>query len=81
MQSTMTATTERDQVPMAFGPETIVGAVMQVVAERPFDVADQAVWFGGMPGDPLPRPTLSECKPLLAGHVVAIGGTTMKTSR
>jgi hypothetical protein len=27
------------------------------------------------------RPTLSERKPLLAGHVVAIGGTAMNATR
>ncbi len=81
MQSAMTATTERDQVPMAFAPEMIVGAVMQVVTERPFDVADEAVWFGAMPGDPVRRPALPERKPLLAGHVVAVGGAAMKASR
>jgi hypothetical protein len=81
VQSAMTATTKWDQVLMAFAPETIVGAVMQVVTERPFDVADEAVWFGAMPGDPLHLPTLSARKPLLAGHVVAIGGTAMNASR
>ena len=63
---------------MGFTPETLVGPVMEVVTERPFDAADETVWFGAMSGDPVRCPALSERKPLLAGHVVAIGGTTMK---
>jgi hypothetical protein len=82
VQSAMTAATERDQIPTGFTPKTLVGAVMQVVTERPFCAADETVWFGAMPSGPLRRPTLPQRKPLLAGHVVAIGGTAMKaTSR
>jgi hypothetical protein len=77
----MTAATERDQIPAGFTSEALVGAVMEVVTERPFDVTNETVWFGAVPLDPIRRPTLSERKPSLAGHVVAIGGTAMKATR
>jgi len=80
VQSTMTATTERDQILRGFTPKTLVGAVMQVVTERPFGAADETVWFGAMPSGPVRRPTLPQRKPLLAGHVVAVGGTAMKAT-
>jgi hypothetical protein len=81
VQNDVTAPTERDQVPAGFTSETLVCAVMEVVTERPFDAANETVWLGAVPPDPVRRPTLSERKPLLAGHVVAIGGTTMKSAR
>ena len=81
MQSTMTAATERDQITIGFTPEALVGAVMEVVAQRPFDAANETAWFGAVPLDPVRRPTLSERKPLLACHVVAIGGSAMKATR
>ena len=82
MQSAMTAATEWDQILRGFTPETLVGAVMQVVTERPFGAANETVWFGAMPGGPVRRPTLLQRKPLLADQVVAVGGTAMKaTSR
>jgi hypothetical protein len=82
VQSAMTAATERDQIQTGFTPEALVGAVMEVVTERPFGAADETVWFGAVHGGPIRRPTLSQRKPLLAGHVVAVGGTPMKaTSR
>jgi hypothetical protein len=81
MHSAVTAATERDQIPAGLPSEALVGAVMEVVTERPFDAANEAAWFGAAPLDPVRRPTLSDCKPLLAGHVVAIGGTAMKATR
>jgi len=81
MHSAMTAATKRDQIPAGLTSEALVGAVMEVVAERPFDAANEAAWFGAVPLDPVRRPTISERKPLLAGHVVAIGGTAMKATR
>jgi hypothetical protein len=81
MHGAVTAATERDQIPAGLTSEALVGAVMEVVAERPFDAADEAVWFGAVLLNPIRRPTLSERKPLLAGHVVAIGGTAMKAMR
>jgi len=81
VQSAVTAATERDQIPAGLTSEVLVGTVMEVVTERPFDVANEAAWFGAVPLDPVRRPTLSERKPLLAGHVVAIGGTAMKATR
>jgi len=81
MHSAMTAATERDQIPTGFTSEAPVGAVMDVVTQRPFDTANQAVWFGAVPLDPVRRPRLSERKPSLAGHVVAIGGTAMNATR
>ena len=81
MQSAMTAATERDQIPAGFTSEALVGAVMEVVTERPFDAANETAWFGTVPLDPVRHPALSERKPLLAGHVVAIGGTAMKPTR
>jgi hypothetical protein len=81
VHSAMTAATERDQIPTGFTSEALVGAVMEVVTERPFDAANEAVWFGAVPLDPVRRPTLSERRALLAGHVVAIGGTAMKATR
>jgi hypothetical protein len=38
------------------------------------------VRLGAVALDPVRRPTFSECKPLLAGHVVAIGGPTMNAT-
>ena len=81
MHSAVTAATERDQIPAGLTSEALVGAVMEVVTQRPFDVANDAAWFSAVPLDPVRRPTLSERKPLLAGHVVAIGGTAMNATR
>jgi hypothetical protein len=81
VQNTVTSATEGDQIPAGFISEALVRAVMEVVTERPFDTANEAVWFDAVPLDPVRRPTLSEHKPLLAGHVVAIGGTAMKAMR
>jgi hypothetical protein len=81
VQSAVTAATERDQIPASFTSEALVGAVMDVVTERPFDVTNETVWFAAVPLDPVRRPMLPERKPLLAGHVVAIGGTAMKATR
>jgi len=82
VQSTMTATAKRDQILRGFTSKTLVGAVMQVVTERPFGAADETVWFGAVPLGPVRRPTLPQRKPLLASHVVAVGGTALKaTSR
>jgi hypothetical protein len=81
MHSAVTTATEWDQIPAGLTSEALVGAEMEIVAERPFDAANEAAWFGAVPLDPVRRPTLSERKPLLAGHVVAIGGTAMNTSR
>ena len=81
MQGPVTAPTEWDQISTGFTSEAFVGTVMEVVTERPFDAANEAAWFGAVPLDPVRRPTISERKPLLAGHVVAIGGTAMKATR
>src|ERR1019366_933781 len=54
---------------------------MQVVTERPFDAANETVWFGAAPLGPVRRPTLPQRKPMLAGHVVAVGGAAMKAAR
>ena len=85
MHSAMTAATKRDQIPAGLTSEALVGAVMEavmeVIAERPFDAANEAAWFGAVPLDPVRCPKLSERKPLLAGHVVAIGGSVMKATR
>jgi hypothetical protein len=82
VQSAMTVTTERDQVTVSFIPETLVGAMVQIVTDRPFNAADETERFGAMPSGPIRGPALSKRKPLLTGHVVAVGGTTMKaTSR
>jgi hypothetical protein len=77
----VTAATERDQIPAGLTSEALVGAVMEVVTERPFGATNEAVWFGAVPLDPVRLPTLSERKPWLAGHVVAIGGTAMNATR
>jgi hypothetical protein len=37
--------------------------------------------LGAVPLDPVCRPTLSERKPLLTGHVVAIGSTAVNATR
>ena len=81
MQGAVTAPTEWDQISTGFTSEAFVGTVMEVVTERPFDAADKTVRLGVVPLDPVRRPTLSECKPLLTGHVVAIGGPTMNATR
>jgi len=81
VHNAVTAATERDQIPAGFTSEALVSAAMEVVTERPFDVANEAAWFGAVSLDPVRRPTLSERKPLLAGHVVTIGGTAMKATR
>ena len=80
MHSAVTAATERDQIPAGNTSEALVGAVMEVVAERPFDAANEAAWFGAVPLDPVRRPTLSERKPLLTGHIVAIGSTAVNST-
>lgn len=81
MHSAVTAATERDQIPAGLTSEALIRPVMEVVAERPFNPANEAAWFGAVPPDPVRRPTLPERKPLLAGYVVAIGGTAMKATR
>jgi len=81
VQGAVTAATERDQISAGLTSEALVCAVMEVVTQRPFDVANEAAWFGAVHLDPVRRPTLSERKPSLAGHVVAIGGTAMEATR
>jgi len=81
VHSAVTAATERDQILAGLTSKALVGTVMEVVTQRPLDVANEAAWFGAVPLDPVRRPTLSERKPLLAGHVVAIGSTAMKATR
>jgi len=81
VQGAVTAPTEWDQISTGFTSEAFVGTVMEVVTERPFDPADEAKELGAVPLDPVCRPTLSERKPLLTGHVVAIGSTAVNATR
>jgi hypothetical protein len=77
---TVTGPTKWDQIPSGFTSEAFVGTVMEIVTERPIDAANEAVRLGPVALDPVRRPSLSECKPLLAGHVVAIGSPAMNAT-
>lgn len=81
MHGAMTATTERDQSFEGFASETLGGAAVDVVTQRPFDPAHQTMRFAAVPLVPVVHPAFSERNPFLAGHVVAIGGMTMKVTR
>jgi hypothetical protein len=80
VQGPVTAPTEWDQIRTGFTTEAFVGAVMEVVTERPFGAADETVRLGAVVLDPVRCPPLSERKPLLTGHVVAISSTTVNAT-